>query len=186
MNRLIVQYALFVLSAAFIGCSTSTTPLGGPAKIDRSNAPANNNLSSEITLRTVDIDGYNLEIQKHKGSVVLVDFWATWCIPCVEQFPHTVQLHEKYSGQGLAVLSLSFDDEGSEADVRNFLREQKAYFLNLRSEYGAGTESMEKFDLDAAVPHYRLYDHTGKLRESWNGEPDGIEQKIEELLKESP
>ena len=140
--------------------------------------------AGEVTLRTVDLDGYNAEIEKLKGNVVLVDFWATWCGPCVEQFPHTVELHEKYSGQGLAVVSMSFDGEEEESAARDFLSEKGATFLNLRSEYGAGVESAEKFNLSGSVPHYRLYDRAGKLHpQSWDGKPEGIEKVIEELLK---
>ena len=45
-----------------------------------------------------------------KAKLTLVDAWATWCGPCKENFPHVVEMHEKYAGKGLAVVSLSLDD----------------------------------------------------------------------------
>jgi thiol-disulfide isomerase/thioredoxin len=141
---------------------------------------------SEIELRTVDIDAFNREMEQHRGKVVLIDFWATWCDKCVENFPHIVELHEKYSAQGLDVTSLSLDDEGDETKAREFLAENGAVFTNLRSEYGAGTESLDKFDLPKSIPHYSLFDRKGTIRAFWNGKPEGIEKKVEELLKEMP
>lgn len=167
------------------GCGTSETkPSGGPVSPAKPEKAPQAEPAVEVTLRTVDIDDYNEEIAGHKGKVVFVDFWATWCGPCTAQFPHTVELHKKFGSKGLDVVSLTLDGETDEEAALAFLKEQNAAFTNLRSEYGAGTESVEKFNLKASVPHFRLYDRTGKLRESWDGKPEGVEAKIEELLKE--
>jgi thiol-disulfide isomerase/thioredoxin len=177
--------SVFLFALFILGCGTQkSAPVAAPAKPGVAPSQPEPKPAAEIELRTVDIDGYSAEIAKHKGKVVLVDFWATWCGPCTAQFPHTVEIHEKYANQGLDVLSLSFDEEGDASKALDFLKEQKAEFPNLRSEYGAGTESMDKFDLKASVPHYRLYDKKGVLREKWDGKPEGLEARIEELLKE--
>jgi thiol-disulfide isomerase/thioredoxin len=133
-----------------------------------------------------DATDLNWMIAEQRGKVVLVDFWATWCTPCVEGFPHTVGLANKYRGQGLAAISVSLDDPADFVKVNRFLVTQKANFPHLISKYGGGTDSMDAFELDAAVPHYRLYDRAGKLRYQWNGMPDDLEEKVEELLAEQP
>jgi thiol-disulfide isomerase/thioredoxin len=155
--------ACLAASLAFVGCQPSTgTLITGDAK----------------TLESL--------IARHKGQVVFVDCWATWCGPCVEGFPHTVELANKYAPQGLATIAVSFDQLDDEATVRDFLLKQGATFENLLSKHdGVNQRAAEDFDVEA-LPQYRLYDRQGKLRAKWEGKSDEIEQKIQELLAQNP
>ena len=145
-----------------------------------------------LDLQVIDLNGYNRTLEKHRGRVVLVDFWATWCMPCVEHFPKTVEWSRDYADQGLAVIAVSVDDAGSEASVAKFLEKQGARFDTLMSEMGTGTETWEAFDIPGGVPFYKLYDRTGRVRYRFSGnadvpgtEPlDQIERRIKELLAE--
>lgn len=56
------------------------------------------------------IDGGQLQLSSYRGKVVLLDFWATWCVPCREETPHFVALQQKYGGQGLQIIGVSMDD----------------------------------------------------------------------------
>lgn len=139
--------------------------------------------SHGVTITTGDEKTLDALITAHKGKVVFVDYWATWCGPCVEFFPHTVELNKKYQGQGLATIAVSFDEPGDEKVVREFLMQQGGSFENLLSRYGVGTEAFEKFQIDQ-VPHFRLYDRNGTVRHKWDDKPEDIEQKVQELLAE--
>jgi len=55
-------------------------------------------------------DGGQLQLSSYRGKVVLLDFWATWCVPCREETPHFVELQQKYGGQGLQIIGVSMDD----------------------------------------------------------------------------
>ena len=57
-------------------------------------------------------------IQKHRGKVVLVDFWATFCPPCVKELPHLVQMHSKYSPQGLVTITVSLDQIKKDPEIK--------------------------------------------------------------------
>jgi thiol-disulfide isomerase/thioredoxin len=144
-----------------------------------------------ISLRIADADEYQQTLAKLRGKVVLVDFWATWCAPCVKQFPHTVSLARKYKDRGLAAVSVSLDDASEEPQVREFLQKQDARFDNLVSKYGAGTESIDAFGLPGPVPCYRVYDRAGELRHEFSVDPsaerqftpEDIEAAVTELLR---
>jgi len=146
-----------------------------------------------VEIQVVDRAGYDKVIASHKGEVVLVDFWATWCEPCKKQFPHTVKLAGKYGDSGLAVVSVSFDDIEQKQDALEFLSEQGATFENLITEYGLGTEQTETFNIKGGVPHYKLYDRSGNLRYTFSDQleemedvkPTGdVESHVEELIAE--
>ena len=143
-----------------------------------------------ISLQVADADEYQRTLEKLRGKVVLVDFWATWCAPCVKQFPHTVSLERKYKDRGLAVISISLNEPTEEQQVREFLEGQGAGFDNLLSKYGGGTEAIDAFGLPGPVPCYRVYDRAGKLRHEFSVDPsaerqftpDDIETAVKELF----
>ena len=70
-----------------------------------------------------DLSGHSLTLSSYRGKVVLLDFWATWCVPCREEIPHLVELQDKYRDRGLQIIGVSMDD-GPEP-VRDFYRQFK-------------------------------------------------------------
>jgi len=168
-----VLISVLAIIAAF-GCQSSSTSSLDKAKT----AP------SGINLAIGDAKSLAELIAKHKGQVVFVDYWATWCGPCVEGFPHTVDLSKKYRDQGMATIAVSFDQLADQKKVEDFLTERGASFEHLLSKYnGASQQAAVDFDIEP-LPEYRLYDREGKLRGKWQGQSDEIENKIQELLKE--
>jgi len=143
-----------------------------------------------VDVRVVDDTGFRETVAQHHGKVVLVDFWATWCPPCLEQFPHTIQLGQKYAHKGLAVVSVSVDNVDERAKVLEFLREQEATSDNLMSQWGFGERTMDRFQVEhGTVPFYQLYGRDGQLRHTFSGElgEAGVEQMetwVKELLAE--
>jgi thiol-disulfide isomerase/thioredoxin len=149
-----------LLSLASVGCA----PKANDSDKTASNAPsAKPESESAVTLRLADAAALQQVLQSHRGKIVVVDFWATWCGPCVEQFPHTVELAAKYRDRDLAVVSVSMDDPSSEPQVRAFLEKQGARFDNLLSGYGSPVEATKAFELPGPVPCYRIYDRSGQL-----------------------
>lgn len=69
------------------------------------------------------VSGAPLALSSYRGKVVLLDFWATWCVPCRDEIPRLVELQNKYGEQGLRIIGISMDD-GPEP-VRDFYREFK-------------------------------------------------------------
>ena len=65
------------------------------------------------------VDGKAVRFSDYKNRPVIVDFWATWCVPCRASMPHLNQMQERYSKKGLAVIGMSVDEQGP-APVRKF------------------------------------------------------------------
>ena len=148
-------------------------------------------LEGAVTLRTIDEDELAEAIAGHRGKVVLVDFWATWCLACTELFPHTVALHDRFADAGLVVLTVSFDDPESKPAVLGFLKKHGATFDNFISRYGAGVESAERFGLPGALPQVVLFDRQGERAAVFPApqspvSPAAIDRSVEELLGGNP
>lgn len=201
--------AVGLITASILGCNESTTgdPAGqspsSPPSISQPAQSTNDSLpalakpaapreTQPIAIQVVDKAGYDAVIRKHEGQVLLVDFWATWCVPCKKLFPHTVHLHDEFGGKGLAVVSVSLDDEDAEPAALEYLKKQNATFDNLRVKSGGDDETFEKFEIPSgAIPHLKLYDRTGQLHRVFDVDPtadkqftaDDIEQAVRELLR---
>ncbi len=111
----------------------------------------------EVPLHRIDAPGLTRLLERRRGKVVLVDFWATWCGPCMELLPHTIEMQNRFRDRGLEVLTVSMDDTDNEAAVRRALGSRGATAENCLSRYGVGSEGFTAFRIeDGALPHLRL------------------------------
>jgi len=74
-----------------------------------------------------DINGKEVSLSDHRGKVVLLNVWATWCPPCRQEMPSMQRLYEKFKGESFEILAVSIDSEGREA-VAPFMREMNLTF----------------------------------------------------------
>ena len=171
----------------------AAAPVEAPAAGQPTSPAANPSPSPEpsVTLRVVDKDGLSAVLERHRGKVVLVDFWATWCAPCVALLPHTIELGRKFGARGLVVVAVSIDDAADEAAVRETLAESGASGEQYLASYGVGPAAFEAFGIDdGALPHLKLYDREGRLHRaiSSGGKPldkaaiDRAVAKVSEVL----
>jgi peroxiredoxin len=110
--------------------------------------------SADLTL--LDLNGKPWTLSALRGSVVLVNFWATWCPPCRKEIPDLGALYKKYEKQGLVVLGIS--DETSDK-VAPFVREQQVRYPILLDP---GRTINERFGVEG-IPNSYVYNREGKL-----------------------
>ncbi len=84
----------------------------------------------------IDLQGYREILQRYNGKPLLVNFWATWCEPCREEYPMVNELARKYAPRGLNVVGISLDDDGEITLVRHFLAQHSPVFPNYRKRPG--------------------------------------------------
>lgn len=128
----------------------------------------------------------------HRGELVVVDFWATWCLPCLERFPAMVELAERYGDEGVTFIALSLDDRGDAGAMRQaerFVREQGGPIEHyVTSE--VIPDAFEQLDL-LGLPAVKIYARDGTLARTLDSDDPNdqfteadVEAAIGELLGE--
>ena len=129
-----------------------------------------------------DLNGKPVSLSDFKGKVIVLDFWATWCPPCVIEIPHFIELYEQYKDQGFAMVGISLDREGISV-VKSFVRKYQINYPILMTDgqvdrvYGGIT----------AIPTTFVIDSAGNIRQKYIGYRDKavFEADIKALLTEA-
>lgn len=120
-----------------------------------------------------------VDLEALKGKVVLIDFWGTWCGPCVKNLPHVESLYQKFKDQGLVVIGIH-SATGSDR-LENFLQSEEFHFpVCIDTGISAESYAVE------AYPSYFLVDKAGVVVPGATGTPPSEEQIVELLTSEMP
>ena len=154
-----MRWSVAVLVVA-IGLGCNRTP-------ETELVPARTGDATKVAIAAVDFDGLEREVQAHKGSMVLVEFWATWCGPCRSDFPKFVAIHERYADRGLVCLSVSLEhDPDLDRDrALSFLKEQHASLPNFiwNERTARGRDGLEaKYGYPNSIPYAALFARSGE------------------------
>jgi thiol-disulfide isomerase/thioredoxin len=104
-----------------------------------------------------DLQGHEQRLQDYRGKWVLVNFWATWCPPCLEEIPDLAALHEAHKDKDLVVIGVALDS--SKESVVEFIAKKKIAYPMVFGDYNMAEQVGEV----EALPTSYLYDPTGKL-----------------------
>ncbi len=167
--------ALSLLLALSVACGAPEA--GGPAPAASSaGAP-------DFALR--DLDGQTVRLSDHRGKVVLVNFWATWCVPCAAELPHLERLYGKYRDQGFVVLAVSMDGPETSANVDPHARRHGLSFPVLLDEE---TRVTGAYNPKRTAPFTVLIGRDGavaRTREGYHaGDEVAVEGDIQALIGE--
>jgi thiol-disulfide isomerase/thioredoxin len=107
-----------------------------------------------------DVAGQPLSIASHKGKVVLVDFWATWCMPCRIELPNVLQTYEKYHAQGFEIAGVSLDED--QPTLERLIKESKMTWQQFFDGKRYENKLARKYGVNK-VPTTYLLDREGKI-----------------------
>jgi len=127
-----------------------------------------------------DISGKKVSMSAFKGKVIILDFWATWCVPCKAEIPGFIELQKKYGEQGLQIVGLSVDDTASMA--KKYSEEMKMNYPILLAE---GKEDiLRAYDPINSIPVSVVIDRQGRIvfRHVGIEKMDVFEKEIASLL----
>jgi thiol-disulfide isomerase/thioredoxin len=144
-----------------------------------------------IPARIISLDELRGTIQQHRGRVVVLHLWATWCMPCMEELPLVGQIAREARGRGVDVLSVSLDDPtaGSAAKVARVLSERGSEAMSKTIvRMGDPDAFMASIDprWEGTIPAFFAYDRAGKMRRSHTGALTkvGFDRFVNDLVAE--
>ena len=125
-------------------------------------------------------DGSHPIINDYRDKVLLLDFYATWCMPCRDSIPHLIALEKQYGPRGLAVVGLNVGGPEDLPEVPAFARE-----FNIHYPLGVPDESLTDFlmsDIDA-IPQTFVFDGKGQLIKRYVGYNESMVSELDALIR---
>jgi len=132
-----------------------------------------------LDLKFKAVDGRAVDLQKMQGQVVLIDFWATWCGPCMAELPKVRATYEKLHSEGFEIVGISFDREKS--GLERVLAKEKMTWPQCFDNSEEGKKVGDEFGI-TSIPTMWLVDKKGVLRDL-NARED-LAEKVKKLLAE--
>lgn len=161
LSRAAASYTLGIALLVGLGCS-------GPAPTSAS-TPAPETGKYQVSV--VNAAEVYAMLKGVRGKTVVVNLWATWCKPCVEEMPHFAKFYQAYSDKDVVLFALSVDAADDLAAVRRFHEEHKLPFpVYIVDERDPDVlEKILETEISGAVPVTIFYDREGELRHKWEG-----------------
>lgn len=179
--------ALGAVAATPLGCSRPSSDAPEPAGAEPEKAAGPGD-SAPLTLpEPVSPADLARIVAEHRGKVVLVDYWATWCSSCVAMLPHVAELNQRLQSRGLVTITVSLDLPSQREQVARFLQARKLPFRSLITAEENLQQAFVEFDLES-LPTYRVFDRSGKLHASLSGDfrADDLDRAVLEALDSPP
>src|SRR2546429_174913 len=171
---------LLVLSLAVVGLVGCSTHSASPARSNE-NAIAAGEIGSRLPDFSVeDLHGREISSTDLRGKVVLIDFWATWCLPCKKEMPGYQKLLDRYGSRGFAVIGFKFDTMMDMEDPLTFAKK-----IGVRYPLAVAADDLkQKLGGIEGLPTTMLYDRQGILRKRVIGfeYTNVIESELKPLL----
>jgi cytochrome c biogenesis protein CcmG, thiol:disulfide interchange protein DsbE len=158
VRRVTILIGLCILLA---GCYSASRP------------PRIGSTAPDFTVQDVD---RKIALSDLHGKIVVLNFWATWCPPCVDEMPSLVHLQQRLKDKGVTVLAVSVDvDEGA---YRRFLKDHNIDLLTVRDPDHKSSNLYGTFKF----PETYIIDRDGKMRRKFIGEVDWNQAEVVEFL----
>ncbi len=180
MNRSLVIAVLFLAAHAPLAARAQLMMPGMEPKLKEGDA------APPFTV-TQWLKGEPQDLAAGKGKKIFVlDFWATWCLPCLQEIPHTTAMQKKYGKDGVVFIGVTgpgLDNRQQLSQVKRFVKEQGD-----KMDYAIAWDQSNKMDIDylmatgaPGIPHTVVIDKEGRV--AWQGDPRmGLEEALDEMV----
>lgn len=167
----VLLIGILVLVAVFVvAVRQENEPIGKPFVLG-------DTIPSGIKFET--IGGATRSFQEFRGRVVLLNYWASWCAPCIREMPSIFKIYDKLKERGFAVIAINMDENAQQGE--NFLR-NKVGPAPFEMYKGMDTRLQDLFPLEG-LPFSALLDKEGKIVYAAPGEEDWSGEKMRKLIE---
>jgi thiol-disulfide isomerase/thioredoxin len=182
MNRSLV---LLICLALLGACRPAAAPVSvGNKPISVNGVPAKDAQSQPLKpVGEMSWTGFEGNVQKLKdlnGKVVILDFWATYCPPCIEEIPHLMELQAKYGPENLRVIGLHVGGEEDRPKVPEFVERLK---ITYPLAYPEDALTAYIFGQQTAIPQTAVFDRKGKMVTKITGFDAKIKTELDEAVR---
>ena len=136
-------------------------------EINRGEAPSETAQAAKVPdPQIVDLAGYQQMLAKYRGKPLVVNFWATWCEPCRDEYPLIVELANEFKAQGVNVVGINMDDDSDMNLVRRFIARTQPHFPNYRQKPGIDLDAFYHGvnpDWKGTMPQTVFYARDGRI-----------------------
>ncbi len=181
-KKYIYLIIVIILAGLLITCGSNTSDQKAKNKTQQVKTNPNCTPVPYFALNTLSGDTFNID--DHLGNVILIDFWATWCRPCLLAIPHLNDLYNEHKNNGLSVVGLSLDQDRGNEFVNNVATQ-----LGVNYPIVMVSKSLaDRFGEIRGIPTVFIIDREGCIRDKIVGykPKEELEQKILPLLDEPP
>jgi thiol-disulfide isomerase/thioredoxin len=137
-----------------------------------------------VNLTVKDISGQKVHLSDYRGKPVVLNFWATWCVPCREEMPMLVEAEKQYAPKGVVFIAVSLDDRQTRPKIPDFIDKMK---IDFPVWTGASTMDLEDLKLGKTLPATAFIDREGRIVARVQGQipKDTLYQKLDALTTPS-
>ena len=134
--------------------------------------------SKPLDIKFTAVDGREVDLSKMRGKVVLIDFWATWCGPCVAELPNVLKAYKELHPKGFEIVGISLDSD--KAKLESFVKDKGMEWPQFFDGKGWKNEIATTYDIHS-IPAMWLVDQKGMVIDT--AARGGLEEKVAKLLK---
>ena len=176
MKKFLAPVIVSTAALLLFGCGETASTEAAGGTVEAATAKEERRPAPEFALK--DADGKEYKLSDYKGKVVLLNFWATWCVPCIEEMPSLQTLHEELEESGLHIMAVSVDTSPDLAFTFAQENDLTLHMLFDRKQAAANAYQVR------TIPITFLIDRDGKIVSKVRGTRDWTSSEMKDQIQD--